>query len=583
MLRWAVLRALLPTLLLLLPACAQDLEEILDEIDGVPRATDSSGDTTSPTPTVTGDTSDDLPDGIMTSTAGEAGSSGSGSDGDGASAGETSTTSETGSGPLTDTGDSTDTADSPPVGDAEKPIIVSLELPANVYAAGPVPLAVQTIHTASVRVLVDDADAGELVAAGGGLFTGDLKVRGAIDNGTHQIEVIATQGKYEDSKPGMYDVSTPKPGTEAWSMAGPAGSRTNRVAVTPAGNLIEGGQTEIDGVPRPTLRMRSNVNGAQLWPEGTIILDTREGAVVDVAMLPDGRMWVAMNVREPKKDPQPRIVLLDADGHPTGIEVMGTSGRMVRAIAADGDGGCFAVGLAGVMGDWDIARWRITAAGVPTLGDTFDYQPPLDPPHTFLDVANDVLIDEDVVWVIGMSQGKHEKLAIRARGMIVAMDLHTGEVSAPVIIAPLMDTWTKGAFFGGALHPDGVLVTGYRCNETCSTYQIETSLYDAAGERTWNQGDGYYSGLAYGSDVVLDSQGRALVAGAATQGGKLQGYVFAREVNQNNGFPLFEYWFPGVGPSEGLGIACDSFDRIFPVGYITSNGATQARLTLIHG
>jgi hypothetical protein len=124
--------------------------------------------------------------------------------------------------------------------------------------------------------------------------------------------------------------------------------------------LIEVGQTEIGGVPRPTIRKRSGLTGAELWPEGTITLDTREGAVVDVAVLPDGRMWVAMNVRPPGKDPRPRIALLDADGHATGSRLEGTAGRVVRALAADAEGGCFAVGLAGVMGDWDIAYWRIT-------------------------------------------------------------------------------------------------------------------------------------------------------------------------------------------------------------------------------
>ena len=76
-----------------------------------------------------------------------------------------------------------------------------MELPENVYSAGPVPLAVQTDHTSSVSVTLDGVDAGELIAAGGGLFTGELPVRGAIDNGSHEIEVIATQGKYEDRRP----------------------------------------------------------------------------------------------------------------------------------------------------------------------------------------------------------------------------------------------------------------------------------------------------------------------------------------------------------------------------------------------
>ena len=60
--------------------------------------------------------------------------------------------------------------------------------------------------------------------------------------------------------------------------------------------------------------------------------------MVDVAVLADGRMWVEMNVREPNKDPRPRLALLDADGQTTGIEAEGTPGREVRAIAADAEG-----------------------------------------------------------------------------------------------------------------------------------------------------------------------------------------------------------------------------------------------------
>jgi hypothetical protein len=486
---------------------------------------------------------------------------------------------------ATDTDDATGTGDSPPVAEPEKPHIVSVELPENVYSAGPVPLTVQADHTSSVSVTVDGADAGELIAAGGGVFTGELPVRGAIDNGSHEIEVIATQGKYEDRRLDAYNVKTPAPGTEAWSRMGLAGSRTNRVVTTPAGHLIEVGQTLIDGVPRPTIRLRSGVTGAELWPEGTIVLDTREGAVVDVAVLADGRMWVAMNVREGKMDPRPRLALLDADGHATGIEGEGATGQVIRAIAADADGGCFAVGLAVVLGDWDAAYWRITAAGEQTLGDAYDYHPLDKLPHTFLDFANDVLIDGDVVWVIGASTGPHDEgdPKLFTRGMIARLDLHTGEPIAPTIIAPKDGDWSESIFFGAALHLEGVVVTGYGRNPFSSLYRIETSRYTATGARPWHRRETWNTGLAYGSDVVLDSQGRALIAGAVTQNGKLRGYVLGRTVDDDNGGILLEHWFPGVGPSEGLGIARDAFDRIFPVGYVTSSGTTQARITRIHG
>lgn len=63
------------------------------------------------------------------------------------------------------------------------------------------PLTVQAMHTGAVRVTLDGADAAEPIAAGDGFFTGALPVRGAIDNGSHAIEVIATLGPYEDLVP----------------------------------------------------------------------------------------------------------------------------------------------------------------------------------------------------------------------------------------------------------------------------------------------------------------------------------------------------------------------------------------------
>jgi hypothetical protein len=127
-----------------------------------------------------------------------------------------------------------------------------------------------------------------------------------------------------------------------------------------------------------------------------------------------------------------------------------------------------------------------------------------------------------------------------------------------------------------------LLTTGYGCDEDCSLYRIETALYTAAGDRLWHVSEAPTDGLAYGSDVALDSQGRALVAGAVTQNGKLRGYVFARTVG-DNGLPLLEHWFSGLGPSEGLGLVRDSYDRLFPAGFITVNGEPHARVTLIHG
>ncbi|MBA3549806.1 MAG: hypothetical protein H0T76_25275 [Nannocystis sp.] len=468
---------------------------------------------------------------------------------------------------------------------AALPSILSLSLPAKVYAAGPVKIEVLTEHTLSVQIEVDGVDLGELADAGDGLFIGVLPVRGAIDNGLHEVKVIAKQGPHEVDQTAGYEVSTPKPGTMAWLTAGPAGSRTNRLALTAEDDVLEGGQIEINKVTRPSLRKRSALTGAELFSKP---LDTREGSVADLAVRPDGRVWVAMNVRKQgEPSPRPRIALFEADGTFTGIEAFGDLGQGVRAIAADAEGGCFATGFASAGKDLDIGRWRIDDAGVQTLGDPYDYAPKEMEKHSFSEFASDVVIIGDVAWVVGASDGLHDgPFLLETRGILVPMDLHTGEILDPVIVAGPKGTFTQNVFFGASPHPDGLLVTGYGCNDTCTEYRIETTLYDLqSGMLLWFAYE-VPSGLKlqYGSDIVLDSQGRALVAGVVTENGALRGYVFARPVYGNSGSPaLFDHWFPAFAPSAVLGIVVDTYDRISPAGYITVNGSIQARLVRING
>ena len=498
-------------------------------------------------------------------------------------AGDASGSSDTGAvsatGDASSTGEETNDTDTGEP--AALPSIVSLSLPAKVYAAGPVPLEVLTEHTLQVTVQVDGVDLGELVDAGDGLFVGALPVRGAVDNGLHSVTVFAQQGPHEVSDGANYEVSTPKPGTMAWFKAGPPGSRTNRVALTAEGDVLEAGQVEINKSKRPGLRKRSGLKGEEMW---SVTLDTREGEVADLAVLPDGRVWVAMNVRKPgDPSPQPRIALFDAAGKFAGVEALGDFGHVVRSIAADAAGGCFAGGYASAGKDLDIAYWRIPAAGVQTLGEKWDYQP-YDEPHSFSEFAMDVVIKDNVAWIIGASNGKHDLFTVETRGVLVPMDLNTGIVNDPVIVASKGPYYTQSVFFGAGHHPLGVLVTGYGCDAGCTNYQIVSALYGPTGLRLWQTPDVAPGSLRYGNDIVLDSQGRALVAGIVTEKGTPRGYVSAHRVGGEEMFPLLEHWFPAsAAPSEALGVLVDAYDRIFAGGYITANGATQARLVLIHG
>ena len=300
-----------------------------------------------------------------------------------------------------------------------------------------------------------------------------------------------------------------------------------------------------------------------------------------MAIAPDGGIWVAMNVKEVSQKWRPHILLLAPDGTPTSVDRPGELGDTLRGIAADAEGGCFAVGFAVVEGgDLDVVYQGVSAAHQGTVADTWDYQPDDALPHSFADAAMDVVVDGDIAWVAGLSVGKHDnKLDKFTRGMIVPIDIQTGEVVGSVIIAPAAGSWKHSMFFGMSLDGAGLVVTGAGCQAACGGVQrIETSRYTLAGMRTWHQSEESAEG-AYGSDVVVDSQGRAIIAGARKQGGVLRGQALARTIGKFEMEPLWAHWFPvSKESSEALGAARDGYDRIFIGGYVTAGGSPQTRL-----
>ncbi len=463
------------------------------------------------------------------------------------------------------------------------PEVVAIELPAEVNAAGPVAITVHTLNATSVHLKLDGLDQGELAGAGKDVFVGELAIKGAIDNGTRHVEVIATLDNHEDSDEATFEVHAPDAGKAAWAMPGAPGSRTNRIALTPEGDVIEAGLRIGAGIPRPSVHKRSGFDGSDLWPK-KVLLSELEGHVADVAIAPNGGIWVAMNVKEASQKWRPHIVLLAPDGTPTGVDRPGELGHTLRGIAADEEGGCLAVGFAVVEGgDLDIVFQGVNAAHQGTVAEPYDYQPAEAPPHSFADAAMDVVIDGDVAWVAGLSTGHHDnKPKTYTRGLIVPIDIHTGDVIGPVIIAPATGSWEHSMFFGLTLHPEGLVVTGAGCQVACGGVQrIETSHFTPAGVRTWHQPESSAEG-AYGSDVVVDSQGRAIVAGASKQGGVLRGQAFAHTFGKVEQVPLWQQGFPiSKEPSEALGAARDKYDRIFIGGYITAGGSPQARLVQI--
>lgn len=565
-----MLRAIRLALPLVLVACGDDFERNLKEADMYPLL--STGGTTGAAPT-TGSGF-----GANESTSPATGG-----------AGGTTTIDETtsGTGGAAGTGDATAAEPGTSTGSAGElllPQVLEIDVPAKVSVAGPVPFTATTQHATTARAKLDGVDLGGLTDKGSGVFGGVLAIYGSVDNGDHVLEVIVENGELSDSKSVGFTVGTPAPGTAAWTMAGPTGSRTRRISVTPEGDVIEVGTLVIGGVTRPVIRKRDGVTGLQPWPEGTIVLDDREGEAVDVAVAPDGRLWVAMNVREAPNKWRPRIVLLDTAGHWEGVEVPAAAGQTVRGIDSDGAGGCFAVGFVSTgFGDTDVAVWRMTGEQVPVLsGKTWDHVPPDQLAHTFTDAAMDVVVRDGVAWVVGFSYGYHEDpQSLRSRGLVVRMDVETAAVLGSAMIASASGQWTHSMFLGAAVHPDGVLVTGNGCNNACDTQRVETAVYTATGTRSWFRSE-VPATAAYGSSVARSAHGTIVVAATMREGAALRGHLLGR-LDNNNVAEVFNAPFPASKePSEALGIAVGPFDRLYGGGYRTFGGSPEAWAVHLH-
>jgi hypothetical protein len=468
--------------------------------------------------------------------------------------------------------------------DAEllQPRILEVDMPAKVHLAGPVAVSVTTEDTSLVRAWLDGIELEPFADQGDGVFVGEVPIFGAVDSGDHVLEVTASSGPFVGHWPPVtFTVATPAPGGQAWAVLGPSGSTTRRVAVTAEDDVIEVGSVEVDGVSKPSIRKRSAANGSELWPEGSIVLDSREGAADAVAVLPDGRMWVAMNVKNANKQWQPRIVQLDPAGHETGVEAPTEPGATVRGIVADDEGGAFAVGFGGSgFGDMDIVFWWMRHDGVAVhSAKTWDYLRPgfENEPHKFDDLAFDVMLKDGVAWIAGASTGKHENQETWTRGILVQLDPETADLVAPVIVAPPFGNWLDSMFLALGDHPDGAIVTGTEVNKDGTLQLLTVQVYRPDGARA-SYSSTFVGAVAYGTGVAWLAHGVAVVSGVVQDGDVLRGVLFGRGGPGMN----FDHYFPGTEPSAANGLARTAYEQVIVAGERTLGGVRQARAARVH-
>lgn len=469
------------------------------------------------------------------------------------------------------------------------PSIVDFEVPSKVSAAGPMAVQLLAEHTATAEVILDGAQtfplAGDSDLDGDGVhvFSGFVPIHGSADNGAHTLVAIARRDGLEDSRSEPFEVAAPLEGSPGWEKFTGAGSRTTRLAVTPAGEVYEAGAFEVNGLERPAIRLREPISGADLWKEGARVLDAREGAVVDLDVAPDGRVWVAMNVKEGDVSVA-RIAAFSPEMAPLGADLE-APGVTVQGVASDSLNGCLGIGSGmSFFGDYDVLAWRMNAAGTPSFsGYPWDYVPEGKQKHDFSDFALDVVIDKDAdeAWIVGGSLGKHEleDEAEEVRGVLLHVDIDTFGLVSPVVVVPPAGAARQSLLSGAWLEAESVLVSGYQCDLTCQAQNVLATRYDFAGVPTWG-----YSGppakAANGNSIASDTHGTILIAASIQQDALKHGFLLGFTETGSEAFAPVP--FPEPGPSSAESVVVGPYDWPFVGGSATKGGISQGYVLHTH-
>ncbi len=198
-------------------------------------------------------------------------------------------------GPVPTTGESTGTTPEP----LGPPEILHVELdPETLEKAAPIAVQVEALHSDHVTMALDGAQPVPLTPNGTNSYEGAIEVYGASMNGDHTVVITATRDGQQDLAASNFAVHAPAPGKNMWLRTSdvPA-SQTHAIAVDPGSNVYEVGTVGTGIAARLAVSKRDDA-GDLAWPGTWITFTTGESRGEDVAIGPDGTIYVLGNVED---------------------------------------------------------------------------------------------------------------------------------------------------------------------------------------------------------------------------------------------------------------------------------------------
>jgi len=462
-----------------------------------------------------------------------------------------------GSGSTSELGSTTD--DDP----LAPPAIVAHDLgPDPLQQAGPIDVAISTVHADGVRMRVDDGDAVELSPVGVDKFVGQIAIYTALDNGDHTATFVAWRSGLEsESVKVPFKVALPPPGSELfWEGDSAIGKGTVvALAVTPAHELIELGTYYPQGQARCYLRRR-DLGGT--WGPGDLV-ELKPGvpcSAIDLAVDLDGALHVLVDKIE-NGELRWWLGKIDAWAAEPANVGSGVVGDVARALALDST----RVAVCGTKpkpGQVDAAMW-LFVPNDPGKKATYDYVP-VDFATKIDETPHDCTISGERLLMVGDAKGMHDlDNIVRTRLFLLAIDIPSD--AANWTIAAPEPTLQSGARVLSLDNKDRVITGGYACNEPCDAV-AELRMFSPAGTQLWRR--------ALDSSV---STPRAMTSHPS----EYAIFLSARDKQANVTSFFAEAWFPLEAKpvwtyehQDGVSIQAATAVALGPYGQIYAGGVT---------
>jgi hypothetical protein len=418
------------------------------------------------------------------------------------------------------TGDSTGSTTAEPPAAAPKIVSVALA-PDEIVKAGAIAVQVEASNASDVTMTVDDGEPVTLAASGADFYQGAIEIYGSSMNGGHSVLITAKNAGLIDTWLADFAVAAPPAGENIWLKTNAVPhSQTRAVAVDRDSNLYEVG-TSGTGAAARLVASKRDEHGKISWPGMWMVYHEQESRGEDVAMAPDGKIYVLGNYQDNDQHTRWWLARLDpAVGALVGDPEIGEVDEPARGLAVADNGDIVIAGTAVVWGEQNADDVQVKIWILPTGGNGINKEwgySPLMKNHKFSEVPEDVAIVGERIFVTGSVEGIHPgDLDFISRKRLFVVEMNFNGVIARTYVAGNQPYQRSGGYAVADDGAGGVVTAGWACNDVCTQVGDMHWLKSGAEEFTLHdrQQEVGNAGPAYALDVAYSPSGYNVFASA---------------------------------------------------------------------